>query len=67
MSEFFDTIWPLGIMVGALCLLVAFCAKSVKQGEDYMEDAYKWAMWGGILILVGAIIMWIMRVQQYWR
>jgi len=65
MIDLLDMLWPFGLFFGALCLFAAYATKNAKQG-DYLEDAYKWAPGGGLVILASAIIMWILRVQPYW-
>ena len=67
MLDALDMFWPIGLLMGAVCLVAAHASKSVKHDANHMEGAYKWAMGGGLLLLASAIVMWALRVQPYWH
>ena len=59
--ELCDIFWPMGLLVGPFCLLAAYASKSVGKTQDDLEGAYKWAMGGGLILLVSAILMLVMH------
>ena len=61
MNGVLGMLWPIVFLIGCFFLLAAHAAKSNKDRENYLEDAYKWAMLGGLLILASIILMWISR------
>jgi hypothetical protein len=59
-----DDLWGLGVLFGALMVFGGYCTANVEKPD--MEEAYRHARNGGIIIFVSAILMWVLRVQHYW-
>ncbi|MCE0498221.1 MAG: hypothetical protein LV481_09790 [Methylacidiphilales bacterium] len=67
MRELLNSIWLIGFCVGTLFLLAAPANKSLKRGDGYLEDAYKCAMIGGVILLISMIVMYIVQVGPDWH
>ena len=56
-NECLSILFPVSTTFGLILLLAAHAAMSNKEGDDYRDRAYKYAMWGGLTLFASLILL----------